>query len=147
MARPEVLRACKMTHRMFCINLIWDHFSVTVRTAFFVLNANKLFFLFCFFYKEHKNQELEVYFLIFTLANNFLRWTYFGRTRFIHPWMTLIQLRLCVSDVIDKCNSWLASVTFNWRHIIVMAVERNNQTLIITFLCRLFTRFKSKLHK
>ena len=43
-----------------------------------------------------------------------------------------------VIDVIDKCNSWLADVTFDWRHVIVTAVERNNQTRrIITFLPRL----------
>ena len=77
---------------------------------------------------------------IFTLANNFLRWTYFGPTRLIHPWTTLIHATLRVS-VIGKCNSWLADITFDWRHVIVTAVERNNQTLrIITFLRR--ARFK-----
>ena len=53
---------------------------------------------------------------MFTLANNFLRWTYFGPTRFIHPWTTLVHATLLVSDVIDKCNIWLADVTFDWRH-------------------------------
>ena len=59
--------------------------------------------------------------------------------------MTLIHATLHVSDVIDKCTSWLADVTFD---IMVTAVERNNQTRrIITFLRRLFTKFKSKFHK
>ena len=80
---------------------------------------------------------------IFTLAINFLRWTYFGPTRFIHPWTTLIHVTLRVSDVIDKCNSWLADVTFNRRYAMVTAGERNNQARrIITFLRRLFARFK-----
>ena len=73
----------------------------------------------------------------FTLANNFLRWTYFGPTRFIHPWTTPVHATLHVSSVIDKCSRWLADVTFNWRYVIVVVVERNNQTRhIITFLCR-----------
>ena len=49
------------------------------------------------------------YSFIFTLANNFLRWTCFGPTRFIHPWTTLIHAI----------------------HVILMAVERNNQTHLI----------------
>ena len=86
--------------------------------------------------------------LIFTLANNFLRWTHFGPTRFIHPWTTLVHATLRVSDVIEKCNSLLADVTFDWHHLMVTAVERNNQTRrIVTFLRRLFARFKSKFHK
>ena len=85
---------------------------------------------------------------IFTLDNNFLRWTCFGRTKFIHSWKTLVQAMLRVSDVIDKCKSWLADVPFDWRHAMVTAVERNNQTRrIITFLCRLFAKLKSKFHK
>ena len=49
------------------------------------------------------------------------------------------------SDVIDICNSWLAEVMFDWRHVMVTLVECNNQTRwIITFLRRLFARFKSK---
>ena len=85
---------------------------------------------------------------IFTLANNYFRWTYFGPTRFIHPWTTLVRATVRVSDVTDKCNSWLADVTFDWRHGIVMAVERNNQTRrIITFLRRLFARLKKKKKK
>ena len=35
---------------------------------------------------------------------------------------------LHVSDVIDKCNSWLVDRPFDWRHVVVTAVERNNQT-------------------
>ena len=66
-----------------------------------------------------------VHCIIFTLANNFLRWTYFGPTRFIRPLTTLVHATLRVIDVIDKCNSWLADVTFDWRHVIVTAVERN----------------------
>ena len=86
--------------------------------------------------------------VIFTRADNSLRWTCFGPTRFIHPWMTLVHATLRVSDVIDKCNSWLADITFDWRHVIVTAVERNNQTCrAITFLRCLFPRFKSKFHK
>ena len=85
---------------------------------------------------------------IFTLANNFLRWTYLGPRRFIHTWMTLFHVMLRVSDVIDKCKWWLADVMFDWRHVMVTAVERNNQTRRIkTFLCHLFARFKSIFHK
>ena len=53
-----------------------------------------------------KKQQLIIYLAIFTLANNFLKWTYFGPTRFILPWTTLVHATLRVSDVIDKCNSW-----------------------------------------
>ena len=50
--------------------------------------------------------------------------------------------------IIDKCKSWLADVMFDWRHVMVTAVECNNQTRrIITFLRRFFARFKSKFHK
>ena len=69
-----------------------------------------------------------VYGRIFTLANNFLRLTFFGQTRFIHSWTTLVHATLRVSDFIDKCNSWLDDVTFEWCHVMVTAVERNNQT-------------------
>ena len=42
----------------------------------------------------------------------------------------------------------MADVTFDWRHVMVTAVERNNQTRrIITFLCRLYARFKQKRYK
>ena len=50
---------------------------------------------------------------------HFLRWTYSGPTRFIHPWTTLVHETLRVSDVIDECNSWLADLTLDWRHVIV----------------------------
>ena len=54
--------------------------------------------------------------LISILDNNFLRWTYFGTTKFIHSWTTkfihlwttLAHATLCVSNVINK----LADVTF-----------------------------------
>ena len=63
-------------------------------------------------------------------------------------WTTLVHAILRVSDVIDKCNSWLADVTFDWRHVMVTAVEHNNQTRRnIIFLFRLFARFKQKFHK
>ena len=85
--------------------------------------------------------------VILTLGNN-LSWIYFGPTRCIHPWTILVHATLRVSYVIDTCNIWLADVTFDWRHIIVTAVERNNQTRpIIAFLRRLFARFKTKFHK
>ena len=41
---------------------------------------------------------------IFTLANNFLKWTYLGPTRFIHPWMALFHATLRLSDVIFKAD-------------------------------------------
>ena len=77
-------------------------------------------------------------FIIFTLANNCLRWTYFRPTRFIHPWTTLVHatLHVRVSSVIYKCNSWLSDAKFDWRYVIVKVVERNNQSRhIIMFLC------------
>ena len=84
----------------------------------------------------------DVYRSIFTLASNFHKWTYFGPTRFILPWKTLIHVTFCVSDVTDKSNIWLANVMFDWRHVMVTAVERNNQTCrIVTFLCHLFARY------
>ena len=61
--------------------------------------------------KHKDSSELK---RILTLANNFLWWTYFGPRRFIHPWTTLVHAMLCISDVIDKCNSWLADITFDW---------------------------------
>ena len=78
--------------------------------------------------KRMNIEKIKLYSYRFTLANNFLRWTYFGPTGFIHPWTTLVHATLRVSDIINKCNSWLADVMFDWRHVIVTAVERNNQT-------------------
>ena len=37
------------------------------------------------------NEEDFDYTEIFTLVNNYLRWTYFGPTMFIHPWTTLVH--------------------------------------------------------
>ena len=65
---------------------------------------------------KYSSPGLSVVFLysyIFTLANNFLRSTYFELTRFTHPWTTLVHATLRVSDVVDKCNSWLVDVTFD----------------------------------
>ena len=93
-------------------------------------------------------RSVIIHITIFTLANNFLRWTYLGPTGFIHPWTALFHAMLRVSDVIDKCNRWLADVTFDWRRVMVTAVERNNQTRRIkTFLRRLFARNRSIFHK
>ena len=39
----------------------------------------------------------------------------------------LINFRLFLFDVTYKWNSWLANVTFDWRHVMEMAVECNNQ--------------------
>ena len=51
----------------------------------------------------------------------------------------LVRATLRVSDVTDKWNSWMADVTFDWRHAMVTAVECNNQTrLFTTFLRWLF---------
>ena len=69
-----------------------------------------------------------------------LKCTYFEPTRFIHVhlWTTLAHATLRVSDVTDNWNSWLADVTFDWRHAMMTAVERNKQTRrLITFLRRL----------
>ena len=57
--------------------------------------------------RHHK----KFYLLIFTFDNNFLRWTYSGPTEFILSWTTLVHATLRVSDIIDKCKSWLADVT------------------------------------
>ena len=43
-----------------------------------------------------------------------LIWTYFGPTRFIHRWTTVVHVMLRVSDITGKWNSWLAIVTFDW---------------------------------
>ena len=76
---------------------------------------------------------------IFILVDNSLKWTYFGPTIFIHQWITLAHATLHVSDVTDNWSSWLVDVTFIWRHVMVTAVERNNQTCrLLTFLRRLF---------
>ena len=96
-----------------------------------------------------QRRRKETYFIkfIFTLANNFLRWTYLGSTRFIHSWTALFHATLHVSDVIYKCNWWFVNVTFDWFRVMVAAVERNNQTRRIkTFLRRLFARVKSIVH-
>ena len=34
---------------------------------------------------------------------------------------------LHVSNDTDKLKSWLADATFDWRHVMEMAVKRNNQ--------------------
>ena len=44
---------------------------------------------------------------IFTHTNYFLRWTYFGPTRFIHRWTTLVHATLHISNVMDNYNSWM----------------------------------------
>ena len=52
---------------------------------------------------------------------------------------------LLESDVMDKWNSWLADITFNWCDIVGMAVERNNKTCrFTTFLHCLFYRIRIK---
>ena len=53
---------------------------------------------------------------------------------------------LHVSDVRDKWNSWLAYLTFDWRHIMETAVEHNNQACLFkTFLHRLFYKIYIKI--
>ena len=97
-------------------------------------------------------QISQVHSSIFTLANNFLRWTYFGPTRFIHWWMTVVHMTLCIIEVIDKWNSWLADITFDWRHAMEMAVEHSNHTcqfitfwpLILQDLHQIFTNNEQK---
>ena len=70
------------------------------------------------------------YLHIFTLIDNFLRWTCFGPMSFIHPWTTLAH-----ATFTDIWSSWLVDVTFDWWHVMVSAVERNNQTRqLLTFL-------------
>ena len=83
--------------------------------------------------------------VIFILANNFLRWPNFGPTRFIHRWTTLVHAPLRVRDLRHKWNSWLADVTFDWRHVMETAVERNKQTRgFMTFLRHLFCKILIK---
>ena len=65
-----------------------------------------------------------------------------------YRWTTLIHATLHISDVTDKCISWLSNITFDWRHVMEMAVESNNQThCFITFFALYLTRFRWKLHK
>ena len=95
---------------------------------------------------KHFDIDIFLHFAIVTVFNTFLRWTYFGQTRSIHPWTTLVYATLCVSDVTHKWNSWLADVTFDWCHVIEKAVECNNQKRqLITFLCRLFCNNINKI--
>ena len=83
------------------------------------------------------NQIKHIY-LFNILVDNFLRWTYFGPSRSIHPWTTPTHTTLRISDVTDNWSSWFVDVTFDWRHVMVTAVERNNQTRrLLTFLRRL----------
>ena len=82
---------------------------------------------------------------IFSLANNFLRWTCFGLIRFRHRWTTSNRATLRISNTTDKQNNWLADVTPNWCHVMEMAFERNNQPhRFITFLHRLFYKIYMK---
>ena len=60
---------------------------------------------------------------------------------------TLVHLTLHVSNFREQWKSWLANVTFDWRHSLVMemAVEHNNQTCrFVTFLHRIFYKIFSK---
>ena len=83
---------------------------------------------------------------IFTRTNIFLRWTYFGTTRFIHRWTTLVHATLRIRDVTAKWNRWLADITFDWRHVMTTAVKRNNQLRrFITILRRLFYKIYTKI--
>ena len=118
-------------------NLISNHFHAKLNEKQ-LRNEGKFKFI-----RKRKNKLTNGQGGIFTLVNDFLRWTYFGPTRFIHLWTTLVHATIRVSNVIDKSNCWLADLMFDWLHVIVTAVERNTQTRrIITFLRRLFARFK-----
>ena len=47
-----------------------------------------------------------------------------------------------------KWNGWLTDITFDWRHVMEKAIERNNRTLrLITFLRQYFTIFTAKLQE
>ena len=95
----------------------------------------------------HEPQKNEIYFLNIYTHQQFPKMNLF-RTDEVHTPMNDIHATLRVINVIEKCNYWLADVTFDWCHVMVTAVERNNQACrITTFLRRLFARFKSKFHK
>ena len=50
---------------------------------------------------------------------------FFGPTKLIHPWTTIVHATLRVSAVIDKCNSWLADVTLDWRLLKVHVITKH----------------------
>ena len=71
---------------------------------------------------------------------------YFGLLRFIHRRTIIVRLMLHVSDVMDKRKSFLADVSFDWNHVMQMAVEPNYQTCrFVTFLSCLFYKIYSKM--
>ena len=60
--------------------------------------------------------------------------------RFVHRWTTIVHVMLCVWDVTDKWNSWLAYITFDWRHMFNSScclLDNNQIRRFITFLHRL----------
>ena len=79
------------------------------------------------------------------------RWTQFGIMRFTHRWTTLVFATLRITDDTDKWNSWLADVSFDWHHVIEMAVQHNpkrrfiiSSTLILQDLNQNFTNNEQK---
>ena len=37
----------------------------------------------------------------------------------------------CLHDIMEKWNCWLADIMFDWRHVMEMAFEHNNHTLLL----------------
>ena len=93
---------CSIAYKM----RFWTTFHNYIQSAFVWERATYL----CIFAKDY---------LIFTLA---IRWAYFGSTRFVHRWTTIVHVTLSVSDVTDKWISWLTGVTLmdvtSWRWLL-----------------------------
>ena len=73
------------------------------------------------------------------LQLTFLRWTIIRPTGFIHRWRSMDRATSSLSDVTNKQTSWLVNVTFDWRQVMMTAVQRYGRTCrLITFLRLVF---------
>ena len=68
-----------------------------------------------------------------------LQTNHFRPTGFIHQWRSIDRTTLSLKNIMDKKTSWLVNVTFDWRQVMTMAVQRYGRThYLITFLHCLF---------
>ena len=52
---------------------------------------------------------------------------------FINRWTTLVHATIRISYIVDKWNSWLADVTFDWRHAMETAIEQTSRFIFFFF--------------
>ena len=87
----DIFRISIYSKRRNCPEYVWEVWMQQwFAVVYFTFLAQSLEWIFSLLKRPHGPHNHT---LIFTLANNFLRWTYFGPTRFTHPWTTLVHAR------------------------------------------------------